>query len=85
SLISIGPPRGAVTLPTKEKIFGRLYGPSLFPQVLATVSNLVARNIPVVGGGGVYNTDQVNDLLEAGAAGVQLDTILWQGDFFDEG
>ncbi len=82
SLISIGPPRGALTMPTGEEIFGRLYGPSLFPQVRAAVSNLVALNIPVVGGGGVFAYEQAEELLEAGAVGVQLDTILWQGDFF---
>jgi dihydroorotate dehydrogenase (NAD+) catalytic subunit len=83
SLISIGPPRGALTAPTGEKIFGRLYGPSIFPQALEAVSSLVSLKIPVVGGGGVYHPDQVKMMLEAGATAVQLDAVLWRGGFFE--
>lgn len=80
SVVSIGPPRGALIDSNGEKIFGRLYGPSIFPHALEAVSSLVNLKIPVVGGGGVYDMGQVDALLEAGAEAVQLDTVLWRGD-----
>ncbi len=83
SMISIGPPRGALTEPNGEKIYGRLYGPAIFPHALEAVSSLVKLNIPVVGGGGVYAMGQMETMLAAGAVAVQLDTVLWRGDFFD--
>jgi len=33
--------------------------------------------VPVIASGGVYQQRQVEALLEMGAIGVQLDTVLW--------
>ena len=43
----------------------------------ASVLELVEYGAPVIAGGGVYDPDQVDAFLEAGAIGVQLDAVLW--------
>lgn len=58
---------------------GRLYGPGLFPQALATVQKLAQCGLPVIGGCGVYAWGQVEAMLAAGATAVQLDGVLWRG------
>ncbi len=83
SLISLSPPRGELISSSCETIFGRLYGPSIFSQALEAVNSLASMNIPVVGAGGVYQKKQVEMMLSAGAEAVQLDTVLWRGDFFE--
>ena len=52
---------------------------SIFPHALEAVATLVNLEIPVVGGGGIYDMDQVETMLAAGAKAVQLDTALWRG------
>jgi dihydroorotate dehydrogenase (NAD+) catalytic subunit len=74
SAISLGAPRGKL-----EGINGRMYGPSVFPLALRTVEKLAELGIPVIGAGGVYQAQDVNAMLEAGALAVQVDTILWRG------
>ena len=81
SAISLGPPRGALTDAQGETVFGRLYGPGVFPQDLEAVCSLVKANIPVVGGGGIYQPEQIELILNAGAMAVQLDTVLWRGEW----
>ena len=56
---------------------GRLYGPSIFPQTLASVQETASIGVPVIAGGGVYQQAQVEALIEAGAIAVQLDAVLW--------
>lgn len=80
--LSLGPPRGALVDLRGELVYGRQYGPSIFPQTLRVVSELVKMGLPVIGGGGVYQIEQVEAMLTAGAIGVQLDTVLWRGDWF---
>jgi dihydroorotate dehydrogenase len=46
------------------------------------VSELVKMGIQVIGGGGVHQAEQADAMLAAGAMGVQLDTVLWRGDWF---
>lgn len=82
--VSMAAPRGALASSIGGKdgvVEGRLYGPSLFPQALETVHHLAKAGIPVIGGGGVYKREQVEAMKEAGSIAVQLDTILWRGDF----
>ncbi|PIV26458.1 MAG: hypothetical protein COS37_06300 [Anaerolineae bacterium CG03_land_8_20_14_0_80_58_20] len=86
--VSLAAPRGSLNLtpaPSPERrgelITGRLYGPSLFPQSLEMVSRLAGAGVPVIGGGGVYQQEQVEVMKEAGAIAVQLDAVLWRGDF----
>ncbi len=76
--VSLGPPRGALADPTGRVIHGRLYGPAVFPLALQATERLARElEIPLLASGGVYDAAQVRTLLDAGAAGVQLDSVLW--------
>jgi dihydroorotate dehydrogenase len=77
--ISISAPRGALI--TDHLITGRLYGPSLFPQTLETVSNAKKLGIPIIGSGGVWSRENVDAMLSVGALAVQLDATLWNPAF----
>jgi dihydroorotate dehydrogenase (NAD+) catalytic subunit len=89
SAVSLGPPRGALPGPDGENVQGRSYGPGVFPQALHAVDVLAQHGVPVIGGGGLYKLEQAEAMLAAGALAVQLDTVLWRGDWFvlgsDEG
>jgi dihydroorotate dehydrogenase (NAD+) catalytic subunit len=74
SAVSLGAPRGKL-----EGISGRMYGPAVFPLALRAVEKLAGLGIPVIGAGGVYQAQDVNAMLEAGARAVQVDTVLWRG------
>ena len=77
--ISLGAPRGALPDPGKGLVSGRLYGPAIFPMALETVRSLARSGIPVIGAGGIYQAEQVEAMLAAGAIAVQLDVVLWRG------
>ena len=77
SAISLGPPRGALYDSQGRSVRGRLYGPSVFPQTLASVQEAASGCAPDIAGGGVYRQQQVEALFEAGAIAVQLDAVLW--------
>jgi len=79
--VSLGAPRGALPLPGRRLVEGRLYGPALFPQALAAVRTLVQMGVLVIGAGGVYFQAQVQSMLSAGALAVQLDSVLWRGNW----
>jgi dihydroorotate dehydrogenase (NAD+) catalytic subunit len=79
--ISFGPPRGALATPSGAFVTGRLYGPGLFPQTLAITGGLASLGVPLIAAGGVYQREQWEALLAVGASAVQLDTVLWRGDF----
>ncbi|TAK13185.1 MAG: hypothetical protein EPO32_06025 [Anaerolineae bacterium] len=80
SAVSLGPPGGA---PDEEggPPRGRLYGPEVFPAALAAVGALAGQGLPVIGAGGVYTQDQSAAMLDAGALAIQLDMVLWRGDW----
>jgi dihydroorotate dehydrogenase len=80
--VSLGPPRGAFPDLEGKLVYGRQYGPAIFPQALRVVSELAKAGVQVIGGGGVYGLEQVKAMLAVGAVGVQLDTVLWRGDWF---
>jgi dihydroorotate dehydrogenase len=83
--ISIAAPRGALPpltpnpspLGRGELITGRLYGPSLFPQTLETVSSAVKIGLPIIGAGGVWTKENAEAMLSVGAMAVQVDAVLW--------
>lgn len=77
SAFSLGPPRGALLDAQGRWVRGRLYGPAIFPIALANLKGTIDLGVPVFAAGGVYQPGQVEALLEAGAAGVQLDAVLW--------
>jgi dihydroorotate dehydrogenase (NAD+) catalytic subunit len=82
--VSLGPPRGTLPGLRGELVYGRQYGHGVFPQVLRTVSEMAKMGMQVIGGGGVYQAKQAEAMLAAGAMGVQLDTVLWRGDWFTQ-
>lgn len=75
----ISAPRGVIRNNTGGFSRGRMYGPGLFPQVVQAVACLRANGVPLVAGSGVYDQQAIDVLLSAGAAAVQLDSVLWRG------
>ncbi len=78
SVISLGPPRGALPGADGKLVRGRLYGPALFPQTMAALCALVANGIPVIAAGGISNEADGEATLAAGALAVQMDIALWK-------
>lgn len=79
SAVTLSAPRGMLPTPSGTWIEGRLYSPSLFPQVLYAVTRYVQRGIPVIAGAGIYRRIHAQHLLQAGALAIQVDTALWKG------
>lgn len=77
--ISMAPPRGVLATAAGAYVRGRLYGPGLLPQARAALELLRGYNIPVIAGCGVMKLSEIDELINAGAACVQLDFILWRG------
>ncbi len=75
--ISLSAPRGM----SQGGITGRLFGPALFAQSLLLTREAARSGIPVIGGCGVYSKENASAMLAAGALAVQVDTVLWRGDF----
>lgn len=72
-----GPDVPPVHGPEARPVKGRLVGPGLFPQALAALQTLLPLGLPVIAGSGVSSIEAGRELLSAGAAAVQLDTVLW--------
>src|SRR5687767_8373773 len=79
--ISISAPRGALPTDNSSLITGRLYGPSLFPQTLEAVFSAAKLGLPIIGAGGVWNKQNADAMLSAGALAVQVDAALWGFDW----
>ncbi len=77
SAISLCGPRGALTGPDGRLVSGRLYGPSLLPLMFTALRQAQRHHLPVIAGAGVYKIEDGQALLNAGAWGVQLDSVLW--------
>jgi dihydroorotate dehydrogenase (NAD+) catalytic subunit len=84
SAVCLGPPRGVLPGEEGGMSSGRVYGPSVFPQVMFVTRELAQMGAPVIAGGGVYSGEQVEVLLAAGALAVQVDTALWRGDWLEQ-
>lgn len=76
--VSFGPPRGSLPDHRGRLVSGRLYGRAVFPQALGILRDLVPE-IPIFFSGGVQSQSQIDIVMQAGAAGVQLDMPLWRG------
>ncbi|RPI82994.1 MAG: hypothetical protein EHM41_16995, partial [Chloroflexi bacterium] len=48
SAFSLSAPRGALLDSEKKLVYGRIYGPALFPQVLASVKTLARGGVPII-------------------------------------
>ncbi|MBN1679400.1 MAG: nitronate monooxygenase [Anaerolineae bacterium] len=79
ALIVAAPPRGTTRdSETGQLVGGRVYGPWLKAQALRAVGQVSRQvTIPVIGSGGIHSSDDARDFLEAGAAAVQVDTLIW--------
>lgn len=69
-------PRGRL-LRAGHWVNGRLYGPSLYPQMAMTLARFVKCNLPLIAGCGVFSIEAGQELLEAGATALQVDGALW--------
>jgi dihydroorotate dehydrogenase len=83
SAVCLGPPRGVLPNADGNLNSGRMYGPGIFPQAMFVTKELTRMGVPVIAGGGVHSTDQVESLQAAGALAVQVDTALWRGDWLE--
>lgn len=90
--ISISAPRGALPPPRPEVlgsgvrgiITGRLYGPSLLPRSLEIVYSAAKLGLPIIGAGGVWNKENAEAMVSAGALAVQVDAALWGFNWQDQ-
>ena len=78
SAILLGPPRGTLEL-DDHWVEGRLYGPGLYPLALHAVRELAPMlPVPLIISGGIATPAQARTCLQAGAAAIGLDFILWK-------
>ncbi len=77
SAISLCGPRGALSGEDGRLVSGRLYGPSLLPTMFTALRQAQRHRLPLIAGAGVYKIEDGQALLNAGAWGIQLDTVLW--------
>lgn len=75
--ISVAAPRGSLPSGDGQLTSGRIHGRSLFARSLETVHSAARLGIPIIGGGGVWNTKDAAVMLSAGAMAVQVDVSLW--------
>lgn len=81
SAVSISPKRGILSTQVvsgeNRLVSGRLYGASLYAQALTDLEQALTYKVPVFASGGVTTLEQVDQLIQAGAYAVQIDTVLW--------
>ncbi len=81
SAVSISPKRGILSTQVvsgeNRLVSGRLYGASLYAQALTDMEQALTYKVPVIASGGVTTLEQVDQLIQAGAYAVQIDTVLW--------
>jgi len=75
--VVISAPRGMMMQDGKCRQ-GRLYGPSLHPQMMAALHRLRGLNVPLIAGCGIFSKAQGEAALEVGAAAVQVDAWMWK-------
>ena len=80
ALTVAAPPRGVAWDPKASRfITGRLYGPLVLPQALRALRRVAERvSVPLIGCGGIQDTEDGLAFLRAGAAAVQVDSVLWR-------
>jgi dihydroorotate dehydrogenase (NAD+) catalytic subunit len=75
--ISLGPPRGTIAY-EDQLISGRLYGPTLLPQLMHTITQIAsAISCPIIASAGIYAREDAEQLLMNGADAIALNTVLW--------
>jgi len=76
--LSLSAPRGRSAGADKQSFTGRIYGPAVYPLMLAALDKLLGLGLPVLAGGGIERIDQILEVLNFGASAVQLDYALWR-------
>ena len=73
------PPLGAGVRPDRQTVSGELFGPGIFPMMLAALLEVKALALPgsLIACGGVHTEQQARDCLHAGADALQLDSLVW--------
>ena len=74
----IGTPPVGTAYTKKEWITGHFYGPVLFNLVLPKLRQLLTLDLPIVAMGGIHSQAEVGTFLKAGAAAVQLDSLMFK-------
>ncbi|HPO58121.1 MAG TPA: hypothetical protein PLV53_04675, partial [Anaerolineaceae bacterium] len=78
SAVCLSAPRGTLLDEQGRLVSGRLYGPALLPLAYRSLSVARRAGLPVIVGAGVSRVEDGRGLLAAGAAAVQLDSVLWK-------
>jgi dihydroorotate dehydrogenase (NAD+) catalytic subunit len=77
--VSLGPPRGSMMAPNGELVSGRLYGSAVMALGIEAVQRFAPEvDLPILGGCGITTREELASVMEAGAAGVQIDYSLWR-------
>jgi dihydroorotate dehydrogenase len=76
SAVVISAPRGRMAN-NGSWVNGRLFGPSLLPQLMLTLERCRKIELPLIAGCGIYSVQDGEILLRAGAAALQVDAALW--------
>lgn len=79
ALVLCHPESGAAINEGGQAVRGPLFGPLSFGHTLEAVLEVAASSppVPLIAVGGIHSLDHVQLLLMAGAAAVQLDSLLW--------
>ncbi len=79
ALVIGSPPPGAARLPTTaQMVHGYLYGPAVHNQVLHQLQTLKElTELPLIAVGGIHALADAQAFIEAGAAALQIDSLLW--------
>jgi len=78
ALVVGAPPPGAARHPSGALVSGSLYGPAVHALALAALLEVRRRvEVPLIGCGGVHTPDDGRAFLDAGAAAIQLDSVLF--------
>jgi dihydroorotate dehydrogenase (NAD+) catalytic subunit len=70
-------PRGVIKKDGRT-LSGRLFGPSLYPQMMTALSRLRGAGLPVVAACGIFSIEQGQGALSSGASAIQVDGWCWQ-------
>ncbi len=83
ALVVAAPPTAAARHPSGKLLTGRLYGRAVHALVLPVLEQVRALvDVPLVACGGVHSPADVHVFLDAGAAAVQVDSVLFRDPSF---
>lgn len=73
------PPIGAGMRAGGQTVNGEMFGPGVFPMMLAALLEVKALGLTgsLIASGGIHTQQQARDCLQAGADALQLDSLVW--------